>query len=829
MAIKKVKNSTDRKKDKKQKDKTESRVIPPDVLKKRTRIISEVSGLALIFIGIFLFICFVTPTPESMGIIGKVLNNVFKYLFGWGALLFPWVLIYIGLQLALKGVELSWKWILILIFLLYVDVVILVQLFRGANASLPPQAVAGDGGIIGRFLCGGLIRIVGRPGTYLFVIALGIVLIMFLTQLSLKQLIIQVLPFFVVIGKGLKKIYNFLVLRSGSTSEDDKLLNAGMEEMPDLSDIGKAKGTVPLKGQEDDEDEEPGETEPVEDESKPKRVIFFDEEDFPNDEEPVTQKKQDQPASEEIAPQASESIETGLPSFPGVEGETYELTGGKPGGYDQLNLFDTGERKRKPASDGKRPTPVKNYHYRLPPLSLLKGKKKDSVDKPARDCSKILEETLGNFGVTVKVIDSIRGPTVTRYELQPAKGVKVSKITNLANDIALALAAYSIRIEAPIPGKSAIGIEVPNHHIDPVFLRDILYEARYKKRPVLSLAFGKDITGKPVMGDLLKMPHLLIAGATGSGKSVCINSVIASILYKATPVDVQMMMVDPKRVELSLFEGIPHLLNIKSPSDHKIITDPKIATLALKTISDIMDTRYEDFVALKVRNLKEYNEKAEERIPYIVIVIDELADLMMISSSTVEQYICRIAQLGRASGIHLILATQRPSVDVITGLIKANVPSRIAFAVSSQVDSRTILDRVGAEKLLGKGDMLYLPVDASEPRRIQGAYVSGEEIEKVVDFWKKQPPPENIIPIEIEESPGKGQVQTNDEDELLPDAIEIIKMTRQASVSNLQRKMKIGYARAGRIMDQLEIRGVVGPAQGSKPRKILLPGYTDVD
>ncbi|MCD4783099.1 MAG: DNA translocase FtsK [Candidatus Eremiobacteraeota bacterium] len=660
---------------------------------------------------------------------------------------------------------------------------------------------------------------------------------MFLTQLSLKQLIKQVLPFFIVIGKGLKKAYNFLVLRSGSMSEDDKLLNAGMEEMPDLSDIGKAKtkakGTTHIKGQEDDEDEESGKNEPVddiEDEPGTKRVIFFDEEDFQEDEEPETQERQAQPESEEITLQPQQSIKTELPSFPGANDEIFELTGGKPGGYKQLNLFDTGERKSKPASDGKRPAPVKNYHYKLPPLSLLKGKKKDFVEKPTRDYSKILEETLGNFGVTVRVINSVRGPTVTRYELQPAKGVKVSKITNLASDIALALAAYSIRIEAPIPGKSAIGIEVPNHHIDPVFLRDILYEARYKKRPVLSLAFGKDITGKPIMGDLLKMPHLLIAGATGSGKSVCINSIIASILYKATPMDVQMMMVDPKRVELSLFEGIPHLLDIKSPTSHKIITDPKIATLALKTISDIMDTRYEDFVALKVRNIKEYNEKAEEKIPYIVIVIDELADLMMISSSTVEQHICRIAQLGRASGIHLILATQRPSVDVITGLIKANVPSRIAFAVSSQVDSRTILDRVGAEKLLGKGDMLYLPVDASEPRRIQGVFVSGEEIEKVVEFWKKQPPPENIIPIVIEESPGKGKGKSDDEgDELLPDAIEIIKMTRQASVSNLQRKMKIGYARAGRIMDQLENRGVVGPAQGSKPRKILLPGYTSMD
>jgi S-DNA-T family DNA segregation ATPase FtsK/SpoIIIE len=291
-----------------------------------------------------------------------------------------------------------------------------------------------------------------------------------------------------------------------------------------------------------------------------------------------------------------------------------------------------------------------------------------------------------------------------------------------------------------------------------------------------------------------------------------------------------MIMVDPKRVELSLFEGIPHLVDIKLPGGKKIITDPKAATLALKTVSEIMDRRYEDFVALKVRNIKEFNDKADEPIPYIIVVIDELADLMMVSSSTVEQYICRIAQLGRASGIHLIVATQRPSVDVITGLIKANIPSRIAFAVSSNVDSRTILDRAGAEKLLGKGDMLYLPVDASEPRRIQGAYVSGEEIENVVEFWKQQPPPENTIPIELEMETRKDSEDNDGEDDaLLQEAIEIIKMTRQASVSNLQRKMKIGYARAGRMMDQLEKKGIVGPADGSKPRKIMLPGFTDME
>ncbi|MFP4497874.1 MAG: DNA translocase FtsK 4TM domain-containing protein [Vulcanimicrobiota bacterium] len=525
-------------------------------------------------------------------------------------------------------------------------------------------------------------------------------------------------------------------------------------------------------------------------------------------------------AEEEEEPEETEPVEEKKYEN---EGEEIELIPGKARDTVEFKL-DKNEPNLEVADE--------NYKYKLPPLSLLNDVQKSQEEKSSRDYSDLLEETLADFGVDVKVINRVRGPTVTRYELQPAKGVKVKKVTNLSNDIALALAAYSIRIEAPIPGKSAIGIEIPNYSIDPILLKDTLMRGKYKKQPLLSLALGKDITGKSVMDVLLKMPHLLIAGATGSGKSVCINCIITSILFQCDPREVQLVMVDPKRVELSLFEGIPHLVDISLPDGKKIITDPKAATMALKTISEIMDQRYEDFVAFKVRNIKEYNAKAEVPIPYIVVIIDELADLMMVSSSTVEQYICRIAQLGRASGIHLILATQRPSVDVITGLIKANVPSRIAFAVSSQVDSRTILDRVGAEKLLGKGDMLYLPVDANEPRRIQGAYVSGTEVEKVVEFWKKQPRPENSIPIEIpeeEDKKGKAKVEgLEKKDILVPEAIEVIRTTQQASVSNLQRKMKIGYARAGRIMDQLEEMGIVGPPQGSKPRKILLPN-TGVD
>jgi S-DNA-T family DNA segregation ATPase FtsK/SpoIIIE len=812
--------------------------VSPEVREKKDRLVREICGLAMIFFGLFLFFCLLLP--YTTGIVGKTLWEVFSHSFGWGSYLFPWIIIYSGLHLALRGPILSWKWVIPLIVFLYIDSVIFVHL------------VNNDGGVVGKFLTGLLVKIIGKTGAYFLVVCFGMIMIMLITQLSIRQILKGAYVPVKAAGKFMEKFWHFISMHDETKADKNKEEDHEMEDMPDLSGIVKPKektAAVPKTKKkplpivdlepedeatqvdlDDDFDEPEIEPEPP----KPKKIIFYEEEDFQDDDDyilptpvPVTSK-----APDSVADSTAESVEIDEPFA--LEIDTFEITGGKPSGYEQIDMFGGAKpiKKIEKSDDDvveQRLAPRK-FNYKLPPLNLLRSAEKMSDDGQARDYSPLLEETLANFGVSVKVINIVRGPTVTRYELQPAKGVKVSKVTNLANDIALALAAYSIRIEAPIPGKSAIGIEVPNHRIDPVFLRDILFEAKYKKQAALALALGKDIAGNPVMGDLLKMPHLLIAGATGSGKSVCINSVIGSILYKATPLDVQMIMVDPKRVELSLFEGIPHLVDIKLPGGKKIITDPKAATLALKTVSEIMDRRYEDFVALKVRNIKEFNDKADEPIPYIIVVIDELADLMMVSSSTVEQYICRIAQLGRASGIHLIVATQRPSVDVITGLIKANIPSRIAFAVSSNVDSRTILDRAGAEKLLGKGDMLYLPVDASEPRRIQGAYVSGEEIENVVEFWKQQPPPENTIPIELEMETRKDSEDNDGEDDaLLQEAIEIIKMTRQASVSNLQRKMKIGYARAGRMMDQLEKKGIVGPADGSKPRKIMLPGFTDME
>lgn len=467
-----------------------------------------------------------------------------------------------------------------------------------------------------------------------------------------------------------------------------------------------------------------------------------------------------------------------------------------------------------------------SYKYKLPPLSILANPAPVQHKTPPKDYSQKLIETLESFGVTAKVCHIQRGPSVTRYELELGKGVKVSKITGLTNDISLVFAA-PVRI-APVPGKSYLGIEVPNDQIDTLALKEILASDEFRKSSWhIPVALGKDITGKTIVGDLAKMPHLLVAGSTGSGKSVCINCLITSILYRAKPTEVQMVMVDPKKVELSIYEGIPHLVDIKATPDKKIITDPKIAALVLAQMTEIMDNRYNEFQRSHVRNIFEYNEKSAVTLPYLLIFIDELADLMMVSKGGVEQSICRLTQLGRAAGVHLIIATQRPSVDVITGLIKVNVPSRIAFAVASQVDSRTILDSVGAEKLLGKGDMLYLPGGAADSKRVQGAFVDTDEIEKLVAFWQEQPPPENMQPIDIvapsdNNASESSQDSEEDLDELYDEALRIILQERFASVSILQRKMKIGYARAGRIVDQMEKKGVVGPANGSKPRKILV-------
>jgi len=474
--------------------------------------------------------------------------------------------------------------------------------------------------------------------------------------------------------------------------------------------------------------------------------------------------------------------------------------------------------------------PLRRPPYVLPDVeAIFDPPQLQKIDDASR--AHVLEDTLASFGVGAKVTHIERGPSITRYELRPERGVKISRISSLTDDLALALAATSVRIEAPIPGKSAVGIEVPNATVSIVAIREIL-ERIPQGVPPLSMALGKDITGRPVFGDLSKMPHLLVAGATGAGKSVCLNCIIASLLCTATPDQLELLMIDPKRVELTVYNGIPHLRN-------EVITDPSMAAGALNKITNEMDTRYERFAKAGVRKIEEYNAKfPDEKLPYIVVIIDELADLMLIAPAKVEMLVMRLAQLARATGIHLVVATQRPSVDVITGLIKANIPSRIAFAVSSQVDSRVILDMGGAERLLGRGDMLYLPIDAPKPIRAQGALVTGPEIDRLVAHWQRQADPAErksmeIVPIREDDERAGADRKV---DELWYDAAKFLLDSRVAkgepgvgSTAALQARFSIGHPRAVRLMRVLEEFGIVGPNEGTKPRNVVLESPADLE
>jgi len=460
--------------------------------------------------------------------------------------------------------------------------------------------------------------------------------------------------------------------------------------------------------------------------------------------------------------------------------------------------------------------------YQLPPVDLLDAPPSEAdVDDGAETTDNIVlvEDTLASFGISAKVVHHERGPVVTRYEVEPARGIRVSRIANLADDLALALAAIDVRVEAPVPGKSVIGIEVPNKRVAVVPLRSILEtDAHRNAESKVSFGLGKDIPGHPVVADLAMMPHLLIGGATNSGKSVCLNAIIASILFQATPAEVQLILIDPKRVELTAYDGIPHLM---APIVH---TAEEAADTLRKVIVE-MQRRYDVFAVTGVRDMSEYNASVspENQLPYVVILIDELADLMMQGAAEFEFSICRIAQLARATGIHLVVATQRPSVNVITGTIKANIPSRIAFAVAQQVDSRTILDSNGAERLVGRGDMLFAPVYASKPIRAQGAFISPQDIERLAEFLRAQGEPQfSIVPEWPAEGGALGRTAETDDDPLLVPAAEFVAAHDEASVSMIQRRFKVGYARAGRLIDTMERRGIVGPYEGSKPRQVLM-------
>ncbi|MCL2336971.1 MAG: DNA translocase FtsK [Firmicutes bacterium] len=457
----------------------------------------------------------------------------------------------------------------------------------------------------------------------------------------------------------------------------------------------------------------------------------------------------------------------------------------------------------------------------LPPLSILTKPVRGKISKNNQDIAdniKRLEAILASFGIRLRVTKVSKGPVITRYEVQPPPGVKVSRIVSLADDIALGMAASDVRIEAPVPGKSVVGIEVPNREVATVYLRELVETVEFQRSPsFLTMALGKDVAGNPILDDLARMPHLLIAGATGAGKSVCLNTLIAGILFKSPPEQVKFLIIDPKMVELTTFNGIPHLV---SP----VVTDPRKAATSLRWAVKEMEYRYELFAVAGVRDLARYNglllREGKTPLPHLIIIIDELADLMMVSPADMEDAICRLAQMARAAGIHLVVATQRPSVDIITGLIKANIPSRISFAVSSQIDSRTILDMGGAEKLLGRGDMLYYPVGATKPTRVQGAYVSDREVELLVGFWSRKACPDYDGNLEQEVAAAENELEHDDK--LLARAVEIFVQTGHGSISLLQRRLRIGYARAARLMDIMERKGYVGGYEGSKPRTVLI-------
>jgi S-DNA-T family DNA segregation ATPase FtsK/SpoIIIE len=727
----------------------------------------EIAGIAALGIAILLGVALVLPAARS-GLVGANTAAGLRFLFGSAAALFPVLVAIVG---AIVFLEINVPKLMATWGLAALGYFIVVDAFFGKR-----------GGVLGASVSGGLHTLLGDFGTALTLAILALGITVWITNVSVKKVIgwciarvselwpaprereVKTAAAIAPGPRDLREAFNLPAVlpraprRAASAAVVATAAAAPTPSMTTVEPPAYDESVDEVEEDEDLEDDEELDDEAYDD---------YDEE----DEEPVV------PVAPARVPVAAVA----------VVGEYESASSTRAGGVV----------------------------YRLPDLSLFDPPQAQKVDETSR--ASVLEDTLASFGVGAKVQHIERGPSITRYELKPDRGVKISRISSLADDLALALAATSVRIEAPIPGKSAVGIEVPNATVSIVAIREI-FDAFPSRGtiPPLNMALGKDITGRPVYGDLGKMPHLLVAGATGSGKSVCLNSIIASILVSATPDQVQMLMIDPKRVELTVYNGIPHLIE-------PVITDAKMAAGALFQMTKEMDSRYERFAKAGVRKIEEYNAKfPDEQLPYVVIVIDELADLMLIAPAKVETTICRLAQLARATGIHLIVATQRPSVDVITGIIKANIPSRIAFAVSSQVDSRTILDMGGAERLLGRGDMLFLPIDAPKPKRAQGALITSAEISRLVDFWAAQARPDNLIEVEITPISDDDDKGARNLDPLCYDAAKFIIESNFASTAQLQSHFSIGHPRAVRIMKQLEDFKVVGPHEGTKPRTIKL-------
>lgn len=739
---------------------------------------------------------------KSSGFIGEKLNYALTVLAGGGRI---WVLVLLGLwgfaYMNQRHRNNGWRIGGILLLWFVLEGVLHFQLPGVAAFSSADLWQAGKdglgGGIVGAGIAIVLKSSVGIAGGYVILIMLALIGALLATNRSLIDEIHDAQKMTEHIGAWIKEqVGEFIYVVQDPEAEEDEI------DIQETETTVKKNLKKTIKGSKKKEIKDTSSNKVLDPDVVERPLIIQ----TLHDSDDLAETEMESPKIEDEPRQSS-----------------FEFTEAKDTGtvnHDQGDIMPPGKLTGTPIS---RQIQKDNTTYQLPNLTLLQKSlkvKNSRINKDLADNVKILEDTLGSFGVKVKVTHVTQGPAITRYEAQPAPGVKVSRITNLADDIALGLAASDVRIEAPVPGKSVVGIEVPNREISMVHFREVLETPEFQNaKGKLSVALGKDITGTPIIADLTKMPHLLIAGATGSGKSVCVNTLINSILFKARPDEVKFLLVDPKMVELTNYNGVPHLI---AP----VVTDPKKAAGALKWIVTEMETRYELFAASGVRDIVRYNflqtqEKKENgpSLPYVVVIIDELADLMMVAPGDVEDSICRLAQMARAAGIHLIIATQRPSVDVITGLIKANIPSRIAFAVSSQTDSRTILDMNGAEKLLGRGDMLYSPMGSSKPIRVQGCFLADKEVENVVRFLQSQAAPEyqEIPNIEI----GNSKVETAG-DELFHQAALLFIESGNASVSLLQRRLRIGYTRAARLMDLLEEKGVVGEYEGSKPREVLI-------
>lgn len=738
----------------------------------------EIMGLFLIVIGIVFFICLYS---QRMGIVGSLIYKLFSVLSGSANFLIPLLLIFWGILFNIQATKIhmsryiSFSLVILLCILVFLDgsKEMDMTLIERIIKSTEYMDITRSGGIIGAIFGFFSYKLLGSLGTYIILSLVIIASIYFMIRPNIEHIIMAF--------EDLGEYFEDKKLAREEKRSEKKLKLEEKEKKKELKE-SKKKEIKKVEEKELDNSEDLSESLVIKDYSEDsipenkdfEDVAYTDNIEFTND------------ATIETQDDEEEVIDT---------------------------IKDDIEHKKE-----------EEFIYTYPDTALLdripsKGNfSKDEV----LEKGKIIENTMKNFGIDSKVVAINRGPVITSYELKPAPGIKLSRIVGLSDNIAMALASSDLRIEAPIPGKTVVGIEVPNKDKDSVALKELIESQEFKNsKSDIPLTLGKDVEGNILISGMEDMPHLLIAGATGSGKSVCINSIITSVIYKSSPKDVKLMLIDPKVVELSIYNGIPHLLI-------DVVTNPKKAAFALNWAVDEMEKRYEAFAENHVRDLKGYNKKMmaegkeDEKLPKILIIVDELADLMMVASKEIEEYIARLAQKARAAGMHLILATQRPSVDVITGTIKANVPSRIAFAVASSVDSRTILDMGGAEKLLGKGDMLFYPSKYPKPKRIQGAFISDGEVERLVDFVKSNNEIKNTVESKIEQAIEDKKVNIdNEKDPLFKEAVELVVNDEQASISYIQRKLKVGYSRAGRIVDQMEEMGIIGPHEGSKPRKLL--------